>query len=170
MPSAWEFDKRLKEMKRIRSEHSKTEWKMLKKMWKLGYPNSVANGVIKTLRIAPDPALAEQKINQVLDSLSEDWWDMFDAIAPIVLEAAGVEPVNKETDMVIDGMPVYTEQFEQTWSELDLKAIKGIFDDAVLNMLGVKLDREKMSLKEQIEIVKAATIARDQKRAAEQEE
>ena len=45
-----------------------------------------------------------------------------------------------------------------------------MFNEYVLRELGVKLDREKMSLKEQIEIVKAATIAKYGKKSAAPEE
>ena len=138
-------------------------------MWKLGYPYYAIQATIKTLRIAPEPQRAKRIIDKVLE-LGGDDGEMIDAIAPIVLEAAGIEPVNKEIKEVVDGMPVYKAQLEQTWSELDLLAVRGVFDDAVLDMLGVKLDREKMSLKEQIEIVKAATIAKYGKKSAAPEE
>ena len=165
----WDFGRELQELRKIRSEHTKNEWEILRKMWKLDYPYYAQRATITALRMATDPETAEAQVRRVLE-LGGDDDDMMEVVAPVILEAAGVEPVNKETDEVVNGTPVYKAQLEQTWSELDLLAVRGVFDDAVLDMLGVKLDREKMSLKEQIEIVKAATIAKYGKKSAAPEE
>ena len=163
------IDRKMKEMRRIRQECTLAEWELFQRMRKAKFSKGVVKAAITALRMTTDPETAEARVRRVLE-LGGDDDDMMEVVAPVILEAAGVEPVNKETDEVVNGTPVYKAQLEQTWSELDLLAVEALYNEYVLRELGVKLDREKMSLKEQIEIVKAATVAKYGKKSAEQEE
>ncbi len=164
-----ELSKALYDLIKLRREHTSYEWEIYRKMWKLGYPYYAIQATIKTLRIAPEPQRAKRIIDKVLE-LGGDDGEMIDAIAPIVLEAAGIEPVNKEIKEVVDGTPVYKAQLEQTWSELDKIAVWVAFDDHLLKYIDARINRDSMPMKMQIEIVKEALRKKYGEKAAAPEE
>ena len=164
----WDFGRELQELRKIRSEHTKNEWEILRKMWKLDYPYYAQRATITALRMATDPETAEAQVRRVLE-LGGDDDDMMEVVAPVILEAAGVEPVNKETDEVVNGTPVYKAQLEQTWSELDKIAVWVAFDDHLLKYIDARINRDSMPMKMQIEIVKEALRKKYGEKAAAME-